>query len=170
MIEVPIYRTDLVALVDDADAALATGFRWLVHRSGVSGLVYARRRFKDNGRWQTVAMHREIMGDPPGLDVDHINGNGLDNRRANLRVVSRAENLWNRHRSPAQGICRSEDGKAWRAFIDHRNARLNLGQFRDEATALAARAYAEHVLRGGPPIEFDVLWLAPQARRAMSRR
>src|SRR5262245_35659683 len=118
-----------VALVDEADLPKVSRWEWHV------GGGYARRII--DGR--RVYMHRFIMDAPPGTHVGHINHNGLDNRRANLCIGSHV--VWNR-RCPARGITPDKNG-AWQARLWHRGHRLNLGTFRDEATALAARQYVE---------------------------
>lgn len=73
------------ALVDDEDYEKLSKVRWFAFvRSGTS---YAARH---NGR-PVVYMHREIVGAEPGTEVDHINGDGLDNRRANLRRCTHSQ-------------------------------------------------------------------------------
>lgn len=94
MVMVPIWHKGEVAryaVVDSIDAEYVAGFRWLVGGSG-----YALRRC----RGTTVYMHREIAGVTKGVrvDVDHIDHDPFNNQRANLRVVTHAENM--RRRRP----------------------------------------------------------------------
>jgi HNH endonuclease len=83
------------ALVDLIDADLAD-VKWFL-----SGGRYARRRTEKNGKGKHIAMHHIILerklGRPitKGIVVDHINGEGLDNRRENLREATRAQNMRN---------------------------------------------------------------------------
>ena len=77
---------------DAEDLALVQGRRWCAHRIG--NTFYAATGRRENGKSILIHMHRVLV---PGEhdDVDHIDGNGLNNRRSNLRACSRSENLWN---------------------------------------------------------------------------
>lgn len=79
----------LKAIVDDDDFEALSKFKWCAYVG--KWQPYAVRR-KDG---RVVRMHREIMNPPKGMYVDHINGNGLDNRRKNLRVCTNQENSFN---------------------------------------------------------------------------
>jgi hypothetical protein len=86
----------LVALVDDEDCTWLRQWNWsAVSPQRLNG-GYAMRR--DNQSGKTILMHRLILDAPEGIEVDHINGNGLDNRRANLRRVTVQQNRQNRNR------------------------------------------------------------------------
>lgn len=91
-------------------------------------------------------LHRLIMGEPEGLEVDHRNGDGLDNRRQNLRVATHAQNLANQRLSAAntsgfKGVSfdRTRPNKPWAAYIKHGGRKLFLG--RHETREAAAAAY-----------------------------
>lgn len=127
-----------VALVDDCDFERFHCFSWFP-TSGT--ILYAQRK---QGR-KNILMHREIMSAPPGLQVDHINGNGLDNRRANLRLCTLAENLRNQRRrtnnaSGFKGVNKS--GDVWRARIKVNNQEIPLGCYKDPTEAARAYDYA----------------------------
>jgi hypothetical protein len=77
--------------VDDADFDSLNQHKW--HFMTTSKHGYASRR-DANGK--TIYMHREIMNTSKGMVTDHINNNGLDNRRSNLRVCTSSQNNSNR--------------------------------------------------------------------------
>lgn len=117
------------ALVDEADLHLIEGVKWkFVTRRG---LTYAIADI--GGEW--VLMHRLLTGAPRGKVVDHINGNGLDNRRANLRVCEHRENIRNQkvRSGPAKttkfkGVSLTKSGR-YSASIEQNDVRLHLGTF-----------------------------------------
>ena len=111
---------------------------------------YACGTFRCNGIVKTGMMHRLIMGLPAkrnGLDVDHINGNGLDNRRCNLRICARGQNRAHCHKpvsgktSQYKGVCWHKRSKRWYAQIGTgvSGHPVNIGTFQSEEDA--ARAY-----------------------------
>jgi hypothetical protein len=84
-----------VALVDDEDynrvmKAISSRARWYAHSSPKGSKFYAVNGSRD------LAIHRVITNAPKGMDVDHINGNPLDNRKENLRICTRSENCRNK--------------------------------------------------------------------------
>ncbi len=86
------------AIVDDEDFESLAQYRWRANiNRKYSKTVYAIRSVHfGNGKQKTVSMHRLILKAPPNFEVDHMNGNGLDNRRSNLRLVTRTQNAQNR--------------------------------------------------------------------------
>jgi len=90
-------------------------------------------------------MHRQIVCAPKHLFVDHINGDGLDNRRENIRLATKRQNSQNMVRkrpnktSRFKGVSKSQHHNGWRATIKVNGARIHLGYFKDESDA--ARAY-----------------------------
>jgi hypothetical protein len=130
--------------VDDADAAIAAGRSWQAQR-GKAGTFYAAAVLVENGKQRKVYLHRLIMQAGPGQRVDHIDGNGLNNRRDNLRICSNAENMRNMRVSPLRGssiykgVSWNARRKKWRAYIVHDGRQRNIGYFTNESDA--ARAY-----------------------------
>lgn len=126
--------------VDDGDYEDLAQFNWCLHKANNSPLRYAIRRFKDDGRWTIEYMHRRIMGNPKGMDVDHLNGRGLDNRRANLRICTRAENIRNSRNTQGKGASYDKRTRKWFARISHNGERIFLGRFPSQEAAFAAVA------------------------------
>jgi len=101
MREIPLNRRGknkgkYVAIVDDEDYGELVKWNWTVTKGGKTH--YAIRTVSlPNGRHTSVLMHRHILGLKPGdrREVDHVNHHGLDNRRANIRVVTTQENQFN---------------------------------------------------------------------------
>ncbi len=106
--EVPLANTAVVALVDGDDAELALKYRWQLLKGGkYAKRQYAISRHVTVNEWPvgfhrpvsgSLSLHRLIMLPEQGMDVDHWNRNGLDCRRANLRVTTRSNNLANRNK------------------------------------------------------------------------
>ena len=129
------------AVVDDEDFERLSKFRWSAVNMG--GRWYAYRYMKNgepNPR-RGVPMHREIISTDK-MDVDHIDGDGLNNSRANLRPASRAENLWNarktRGKSRFKGVHFHSQNKKWRATIMANGKKHELGCHGTEEDAALA--------------------------------
>ncbi len=90
----------------------------------------------------TIYLHRQIAGAPRGLDVDHINRDRLDNRRSNLRVCTRGQNLQNvasrGGSSLHRGVSWSKVAGKWRADVKLEGKQHYLGLFECEEDAAAA--------------------------------
>lgn len=92
MKKVPVNNGKYFALVDDEDYEEISKYKWYVAGSKKS---YACRQFQLKRVKHYVYMHRQIMGEPNGMVVDHINGDTLDNRKENLRPCTIAQNMIN---------------------------------------------------------------------------
>lgn len=142
MKEIPITK-GYVALIEDESYELVSQFKW--HAAEDLRTVYAATRVKKDGKRVTVKMHRLIMGNPLGK-VDHINGNGLDNRISNLRVATDSQNACNRrtpthNKSGFKGVWWHKRYQHWQASISVNGKRKHLGVF--DTKEDAARAYNE---------------------------
>ncbi len=131
-------------LVDDDVYEWASQHKW--HALHKNGIFYAIRGVAAGPTRRPVRLHREIMNAAKGVLVDHINGNGLDNRRENLRLASNAENLRNRgstasNTSGYKGVSWSKERGKWQAVITVDRVAIGLGRF--DTKEDAARAYDE---------------------------
>ncbi len=135
-----------VTIVDNEDYEELMQYKWCASRTspGYAKALRAAPRDAD-GKTHHVYMHREIMNAPKGMVVDHINHEPLDNRRANLRVCTHAQNLANQHKqrgprsSRFKGVSWYKAGRKWCAYVNVLGRRQWLGYFDDEV--LAARVY-----------------------------
>lgn len=135
----------LVAKVSTADLALVAPLKWHAKKAGKT--FYAAH----GAGSEVVYMHRLIAGihgGPRGVVVDHLNHDGLDNTRGNLKVCGHAENLRNRrdHKDylGLPGVTRQ--GRGYVARIKHENREIYLGFFLDEREAGIAYAAAAKVI------------------------
>jgi hypothetical protein len=146
MAEIPLRARDgsvkAWALIDAADAAWLNQWRWSMFPNG-----YVYRGARRDGEQMCFYLHREILGLSAGDSRfgDHINGNPLDNRRANLRIVPRAANAQNMHRrggtSAYRGVSWVAKRQKWTAQGYAHGRQHNLGYYDDELEA--ARIAAE---------------------------
>lgn len=112
----------LFALVDGEDYSRLIQRKWYAHKH--HGNYYARCHQQHNNKEYSIAMHREILGLLPQFPaVDHINKNGLDNRKANLRTCTNMQNQQNRKvqfgTSLYKGVHWNKNVKKWEARITH---------------------------------------------------
>lgn len=128
------------ALVDAEDYELVMGYRWHLDNNG-----YARANTPrdENGKRGFVLMHRLIMKNPKS-DVDHKNWNRLDNRRSNLRLATRSQNIANsklssNNTSGYRGVVGDRATSKWCAQIKSNGKKRVLGCFSSKEDA--ARAY-----------------------------
>jgi len=128
----------MFALVDDEDFEELNQFNWCFAQG------YAVRKITISGKRQNQGMHRLITNCPDGFEVDHINHDMLDNRKANLRVCRHSENVYNQKvrtyakTSVYKGVYfHKRDGK-WIAQIQLNNKRKFLGYFTNEIDAAIA--------------------------------
>jgi hypothetical protein len=151
MKEIPLTRNQ-VAIVDDSDYEVISSHKWLAsyHTNG----FYAARDITEPGNWRKsirIYMHRELLGFPSGFDTDHINGNPLDNRRCNLRVVSHRSNTQNLHVSKSSryvGVYAASNCNSWVARIRYKGKKRYICSTSVEEDAATAYRIASLVLSG----------------------
>ena len=139
--EVPLTQ-GMVALVDEEDYARVTAVGpWSAER--VHRCYYASTYVTG----ERVRMHRFLLDAKPGQEVDHVNRDALDNRKANLRLATNSQQAANvRKRTSSTSsrfkgvshVIRPDRSDRWRAQISRDGRRISLGYFETEAEAVAA--------------------------------
>jgi len=142
---VPLTR-GFVAIIDASDVPIVSGWNWSV-------LISKRRRAVYAGRVhdrKTILMHRALIGAERGEEIDHRDGDGLNNRRNNLRRCTRGQNTCNAptrsdNRAGLKGASFDSRSGKWRVeiSIDGRKKHLGLFATAEEAHARYATAAAE---------------------------
>jgi hypothetical protein len=135
-----------VAYCDEEDYEFVSKQKWC-YLANATG--YAVTRF--NGK--VITMHKYLLNPPKGMDVDHLNGNGLDNRRSNIRICTRMQNRWNIEKLPTntsgfKGVYWRKDRKRYEAFAYKNNKRYSGGYFKDIEDAHQAQIKLSIKLHG----------------------
>jgi hypothetical protein len=149
-----------IALVDDEDFETLNVFKWCALKSAQT--FYAVRQQPRSiarelhQKRKHIRMHHVVFGKPPeGKEIDHKDGDGLNNQKNNLRFVTRRQNLQNiiNHSKTSKypGVDRRKNEKKWRACINIRGEKKVLGIFPSEIAAfncyrLACESIGERVL------------------------
>lgn len=141
MCEIPLRKRDgsIVAytIVDDVDAAWVNQWQWRLSHGQRFG--YARRTTMVKHKAVSVKLHRELLGLTSGdcLEVDHINRNRLDNRRANLRVVNHSQQMQN---TPAWG-----SSSRFRGVVLHKGARKWMARVRSDGRLINGGCFTSEI-------------------------
>lgn len=125
------------AIIDSQDVPLVAGYRWVILSNSKTGHAYAARY--EAGK--CFLMHRVILGATAGTFVDHADGDGLNNRRSNIRLATHAQNMVNRikdrrNKLGIRGVSK-EKGK-YRAKITPGGKTVHLGTYKTPEEAAAA--------------------------------
>jgi hypothetical protein len=142
-----------VALVDDEDFEWLSQWKWSVETHAKT--FYALRsiylgRENSKAKMTLVRMHRVIMGMPVNKEVDHKDGDGLNNQRDNLRVCTHSQNLSNRGKdkdntSGYKGVWFDKNRGKWSADLHFKGRTVHLGRF--TSVIEAAKAYDKAALK-----------------------
>jgi hypothetical protein len=135
------------AIIDAADAEIVGQFNW--HVICHPTVIYAARNIGKS----VIALHRVLIGPPLGFQVDHIDGNGLNNIRSNLRLATPSQNTCNSRRnrlntSGFKGVRRETGRDRWRAQIQVNKIKMDLGMFESPEAAYAAYCAASERFHG----------------------
>ena len=144
----------MTLIVDDEDAHLLSALGWYACREG--RIWYALANTRGPGKKRLLRLHRLILPTPAGLVVDHINCNGLDNRRANLRVATRSQNAANasahgdRTTGRYKGVTKDNRKlkRPWRATVVKQGVVYHSPRYATEDEAAAAYDRMAHELFG----------------------
>ena len=139
--KIPLTKGQFVK-VDPEDYLWLSQFRW--HCKVNKDAIYAVRTIQEHGRSKRIYLHRLLMNTPAGMVCDHINHDGLDNRRKNCRNCTAAQNNANRRSAPTAsshylGVSYDPRRNKWTAHIKKHGRSRYLGSFDIEEDA--ARAY-----------------------------
>lgn len=142
------------AVIDAEDVPLVEGRNWCAFVNARRRTVYAGYRARvEKGRSRNFYLHRLLLNAPEDMQADHIDCDGLNNRRSNLRLASHAENIHNQRGhadslSGVKGVTWSKVSQKWMAQIRVDGKNRCLGFFADKHEAGAAYAKASAEARG----------------------
>ena len=147
---VPLNR-GYTAIIDAEDVPLVAGYNWTVRV--IRDLRYAYRNERKDGKQRRIHLHQVIAQTPVGMETDHIDGNGLNNRRSNLRHATRSQNSWNtgpKKSNPIgyKGVVKTGRNGPYMATIRANGETYKLGLFDTPEEAHAAYCEAAHRLHG----------------------
>lgn len=162
MKKIPLSKGRDFAIVDDEDFDLLSAYTWKLQNgsSKYTKKYYGSRAVKVDGVEKYQLMHRIIMGvSDKSVQVDHIDGNGLNNQRSNLRICNSSQNNKNRNKmnkkttSIFKGVCFDKSRQLYNAAIRIDGKCKNIGRYKTEAEAAMAYNYMAFFNHG----EFAVL-------------
>ena len=144
-----------VIVDDDFDFRnIFSGNKYLTISDGRARVCeYLHKNDDGSSKIMMKMLHRIITNAPADMQVDHINGNPLDNRRSNLRFVNNTQNSWNRsdkkgRTSRYRGVTKRKDGKYQAQIRIGENRRLYLGAYDNELDAYVAYCEAQQEFHG----------------------
>jgi hypothetical protein len=135
---------DKYAIVDDSDYVFLNKNKWCLNSRPGRKLSYAKRAITlENGKQKFISMHSLLIDTPKGMVVDHIDGDGLNNQRKNLRICSHTQNTRNaslskRNKSGSKGIFWNKTNNKWKVSIGVDKKLLHIGYFINKEEAQKA--------------------------------
>jgi len=147
-------------LYSDEDQELVASFKWVLSPTKTSKRAYAATNKKINGKWRKVYLHHMIVTPHRGFQVDHINGNALDNRRSNLRIVTPYENAQNKRPKEGRrfkGVRITKDGTYRVSISKAYKSEIEAAQVYNE---LAKMLFGEFAWLN--QIENNTHWISPE--------
>lgn len=140
---------DCFVICDWEDYELVRGYLWKATTLQSGGTRYAQAwQYSREGARKRVSMHRLILNADSDSVIDHINGNGLDNRRSNLRIATRQQNSFNQRgtstKSPYKGTFFEKSSGLWRASICVNGKKISGGRHQSIIDAAKAGNVVVH--------------------------
>lgn len=156
MVIVPLTQ-GRVTIIDDEDENRVSQYKWCAYKHKDKNTWYATHNFKTiEGTFYGQDLHRFIMNAKPGIQIDHKDGNGLNNQKSNLRFCNNTENHQNQKKSKTyngkpttsihKGVVWYKKEKRFRSRISIDGKRIHLGWFKNEIEAAKSydKAATEH--------------------------
>ena len=137
MKEIKLSTNGEIVTLDDNTYKWLSNYKWhLCHG-------YAQTNIKINNKYKTKRMHRLIMGEPDGFEIDHIDGNKLNNLKSNLRIVTNYQNQMNskgsrNSSSKFKGVSWDKNKNKWFVQIMFNRKNIYIGRFKFEMDAAIA--------------------------------
>lgn len=141
-----------IAIVDDQDFEIVSQYKWRVKKA--TNLNYAQAHSQcGDGKSKSIFMHRFVLNPAPGQEVDHIDHNGLNCTRANMRLCSKSQNMANQRKqrgkdSIYKGVSWDSVRNKWLAQIKINGKAINLGRYVNELDDYTAYSEAAKKLFG----------------------
>jgi AP2 domain len=139
------------AKIDRTDYDLISPFKWCSVKGRKTLYAAAHKTVALGGRGELILMHRLILGARRGEIIDHVDDNGLNNTRKNIRILSNSLNILRQgtrpHSSKFRGVSFIKGRGKWLAFITVNRRTIRLGRFSSEEEAARVRdraVYASH--------------------------
>lgn len=150
MREISLSRGKL-AMVDDEDFDKIGHLKWYASSTNKGKVFYAARHTsRKSSKHKVIYMHRILLSCPEGMEVDHVDGNGLNNQKSNLRICSHHQNMCHSRKRPDvssrfKGVHKPSKIKGWIAKIEIKGKVTTIGTFQSEIAA--AMAYNEAAIK-----------------------
>lgn len=171
MIEIPLTKGKF-AIIDKDDLELVMRYRWYYYKPRRGHNEYAIARDYTNGRpsGNMILLHSLLVNQAKGLEIDHKNGNGLDNRRHNLRPCNHDQNSFNSTKrtfdtsSKYKGVSRVRKTDKWKAQLMKGGKHYYFGQFNTEREAAdaydvgAIEHFGEYAKLNNQQVRLSVVW------------
>jgi hypothetical protein len=135
--------------VDDEDFEELNKHRWFLSSYGYAGRMESIKECS-GGKRKYIAIHRLVLNDPYSFDIDHIDGDKLNNQKYNLRICTHQENLCNKFKcrnntSGYKGVSFEKMTNKWVVYVSKNDKTIRIGAFTNKTDA--ARAYNEAAVK-----------------------